>query len=670
MTMVKPVMSCRIRDYMPHRGVLAVFLLVFVIIPVSANVITYDGSGTFGSIQEVINNASAGDSIFLAGGTYYGNILIDRSIVFGALDTNNSPNIVSGASGAGITLAADGVTINGITITGDAPTGLLILSNNNRVSSNTIRSHTRGIDLKSASNNIVSGNVLINNSIGIAVDRNSNSNTFYLNDLNNTVDAFSQSSENTWFSNLQDYQYRSEEFSGPLGNFWEKISLTDSNADGVGDSSYRPENSGSAIPGETGILDQAPLVSAPGEYTLQKLTLPVNATQMNEVFRSGSAQVSGQPGDLQGSLPQGGSDVQYSSNTAPQTSQGTASGPPPNSLYMALSQFWWVIAGAVILSVVAGIWFERTRKKKANNFENDTSSHLSLGNPTLVKKSGMEVQRPLTQELQYAASLPPALEKKYPRAQYLAEGGVSRVFKAWDEKEGRDVAVKVPIRFDEVTGSQFTKELNIWEGLHHKNIVEIYAANIFPLPYIEMEYVDSSLAAMPFPLSKEKATSIVLGIADGIRYAHNQGIIHRDIKPENILVTPEGIPKITDWGLSKAEGTKQSGFIGFSLEYAAPEQLAPNIYGEPGPWTDIYQIGVLYYEMLTGRVPFGGGGMGEVTHSILHDTPVPALSDGENAARINAIITKCLQKKPADRYASVSDLISDLMNVTGTRDLN
>ena len=70
------------------------------------------------------------------------------------------------------------------------------------------------------------------------------------------------------------------------------------------------------------------------------------------------------------------------------------------------------------------------------------------------------------------------------------------------------------------------------------------------------------------------------------------------------------MPKITDWGLSKAQGTKQSGLIGFSLEYAAPEQLAPNLYGEPGPWTDIYQMGVLFYEMLAGHVPFPGTAWG------------------------------------------------------------
>lgn len=226
--------------------------------------------------------------------------------------------------------------------------------------------------------------------------------------------------------------------------------------------------------------------------------------------------------------------------------------------------------------------------------------------------------------------------------------------------------MKVPIRFDEVTGSQFTKELNVWEGLHHKNIVELYAANIFPLPYIEMEYVESSLADLNFPFGEEKAAAIIKGVAEGLRYAHEQGIVHRDIKPGNILLTSDGTPKIADWGLSKAQGTKQSGLIGFSLEYAAPEQLAPNLYGEPGPWTDIYQMGVLFYEMLAGHVPFGGGGMGEITHAILHDEPVPALSGGRDADAINAIIAKCLRKQPQDRYASVADLLKDLKNLNWT----
>ena len=116
--------------------------------------------------------------------------------------------------------------------------------------------------------------------------------------------------------------------------------------------------------------------------------------------------------------------------------------------------------------------------------------------------------------------------------------------------------MKIPIRFDEVTGTQFTKELHVWEGLHHKNIVEIYAANIFPVPYIEMEYVKSALAAMQFPLETKQAVEIVKGVAEGLRYAHEQGIVHRDIKPGNIMITPGGYTENLGLGTLKSRGDK------------------------------------------------------------------------------------------------------------------
>jgi len=330
---------------------------------------------------------------------------------------------------------------------------------------------------------------------------------------------------------------------------------------------------------------------------------------------------------------------------------------PPNPVIGFLIQFWWLIPIALFISAAGGIWFERSRKKR--ELLKDYDEPVSSRNATVVAKVVAIPPDQLTDH-EYTAKLPSGLAKKYPDAEYIAEGGVSRVFRVRDEKNKRDAAVKVPIRFDEVTGTQFTKELTVWEGLHHKNIVEIYAANIFPQPYIEMEYVASSLAEKRFPFNQKKAISVLIGVAEGLAYAHQQGIVHRDIKPGNILLTFEEVPKITDWGLSKEQGRKQSGIIGFSLEYAAPEQLAPSLYGEPGPWTDIYQLGVLFYEMLTGNVPFTGNGMGEITHAILHNELSPGIKDGKNADLINKIIARCLRKKSSERYASVKELLEDL----------
>lgn len=626
-------------------------LLLLLISPISANVFTYDGKGNTGSIQDLINTTSNGDSIYLAAGTYHENLLINRAIVFGALDTNNLPEIVSsGTSDAGITLASDGITLNGVNISGTAPHGLLVQSNNNRISAVTVRDLDNGIGLKSAMGNIFSENTLVNNSVGIEVDRSSRSNIFYLNYLDNPKQVVAISADNSWSSGRQAYQYSGHDFSGLVGNFWKGYESTDSNGDGIWDLPYTIP---SAIPNQnagTENIDRAPLVSTPASYTLiSSATLP-NTSPLDRRLQLPEFPASQQ----QGYPP---------SSPGPSSPSGANPSGQFNPFLPILVQYWWVIPIAIVISAVAGIWFERKWKRRGR-LEGDTEDNNATSrNVTVVKKTVPPEDSTGQDQLHYAARLPPALEKKYPTAEYVAEGGVSRVFRAWDEKENREVAVKIPIRFDEVTGTQFTKELYVWEGLHHKNIVEIYAANIFPVPYIEMEYVASSLATLKFPIATEKALTIIKGAAEGLCYAHEQGIVHRDIKPDNIMIAPDGTPKISDWGLSKAEGTKQSGLIGFSLEYAAPEQLAPNLYGEPGPWTDIYQLGVLFYEMLSGNVPFRGGGMGEVTHAILHDEPLPLVVEGQNANLIRDIIAKCMAKKPQDRYGSVVQLLDDLKKV-------
>ena len=179
-----------------------------------------------------------------------------------------------------------------------------------------------------------------------------------------------------------------------------------------------------------------------------------------------------------------------------------------------------------------------------------------------------------------------------------------------------------------------------------------------------MEYAPSSLAAIPLPVPEEKAVGILLGIARGIAYAHKKGIVHRDIKPENILLTAEGVPRITDWGLGKAiSDTRQSSMIGFSPVYAAPEQIAPHRYGRPGPATDIYQLGMLLCEMLTGAPAFRCEGLHDLNTAILEDTPVIPRIIGRHRNELEKIILRCLAKKPEDRYPSVADLIRDLESV-------
>jgi serine/threonine protein kinase len=283
------------------------------------------------------------------------------------------------------------------------------------------------------------------------------------------------------------------------------------------------------------------------------------------------------------------------------------------------------------------------------------------GNATVIGDPALPLPEPTSRHPGPGVPFPPSLEKRFLHPEFIGEGGLARVFRAQNAKTGMTVAVKVPVRFDEVTGTHFTRDIVFWQGLEHENIIRIWSSNILPVPYIEMEYAPSSLAAIPLPLPEERAVGILLGIARGIAYAHEKGIVHRDIKPENILLTADGVPKITDWGLGKAIGdTRKSSIIGFSPAYAAPEQIAPHRYGRPGPATDIYQLGMLLCELLTGKPVFRGEGMHDLNTAILEDIPVIPRWNGRHRDMLEKIILRCLAKKPEDRYDSVAGLIRDL----------
>ncbi|WOF16228.1 serine/threonine protein kinase [Methanoplanus sp. FWC-SCC4] len=257
--------------------------------------------------------------------------------------------------------------------------------------------------------------------------------------------------------------------------------------------------------------------------------------------------------------------------------------------------------------------------------------------------------------------LPAELTERYMDARYIKRGGTARVFFAKTRDTGKTVAVKIPISFDERTGRSFLKEMNIWEELSHENIVRVFSVNILPVPYVEMEYFKNSLADVSKPVEPDFALKIIKGIAEGLSYAHNAGIIHRDIKPQNILLSDENIPKITDWGLGKILGdSAETRTLAFSLNYAAPEQVAPKTFGRSDNRTDIFQLGILFYELMTGSLPFSGEGIGEFSNAIINDNPKKPSQINPEAKKFDRIILKCLHKNPDERYQTINDLIRDL----------
>ncbi|WP_048149655.1 protein kinase [Thermococcus sp. AM4] len=267
--------------------------------------------------------------------------------------------------------------------------------------------------------------------------------------------------------------------------------------------------------------------------------------------------------------------------------------------------------------------------------------------------------------VQLPADFPPQLAYRYTDVELIGKGGFARVYKA-KRKDGKIVAVKIPLSLDENTGRAFLREITNWLHLKHPNIVRLYDANILPIPFLEMEYCESSLEKLPKPLPVDVASYIVFNITEGLKYAHSRGIIHRDLKPSNILLK-NGTPKISDWGLSKAMAeTHSTTLASFTPFYASPEQTSRR-FGKPDHRSDIWQLGVIFYQLVTGRLPFEGDDLIEVVSRIATDEPIPPGELNPEAKDVEHIILTCLRKDMEERYQSVAELQFELATYLGVR---
>ncbi|ALM75539.1 serine/threonine-protein kinase [Thermococcus barophilus] len=268
-------------------------------------------------------------------------------------------------------------------------------------------------------------------------------------------------------------------------------------------------------------------------------------------------------------------------------------------------------------------------------------------------------------------NFPPELLDKYELLEFLGEGGFAKVFKAKRKDDGKIVALKIP-RIDEKTSKTFIKEVSTWFHLNHPNIVKLYDVDILPIPYLEMEYIEGvklngktirDLDKYPKPVDEKTALNLIKGIASGLKYAHNKGIYHRDLKPLNILLKSDLMPKITDWGLAKI-GTMSPGrsVMGYTPLYASPEHLMPSKYGHTDARTDIWQLGVTFYELLTGKLPFEGYTYEEVFGKIVDENYkfIPPSKIDPALSKYDVIFEKLLAKKKEARYQSVDEFLKDL----------
>ena len=252
----------------------------------------------------------------------------------------------------------------------------------------------------------------------------------------------------------------------------------------------------------------------------------------------------------------------------------------------------------------------------------------------------------------------------------LGRGGMGVVYKARQKKLNRLVALKMVLSGGHASPdalARFLVEAQAVAALQHPNIVQIYEVGEHDsLPHFSLEFVDGApldRALAGKPQKPVDAARLVETLSRAMHFAHNHSILHRDLKPANILLTSDGVPKITDFGLAKKlEGdssqTKDGSIMG-TPSYMAPEQARGEMKNL-GPSADIYSLGAMLYEMLVGRPPFLGTTPFETILQVIKEEPVPpSRLIGKLPPDVETICLKCLQKEPAKRYATAELLAED-----------
>ncbi len=269
----------------------------------------------------------------------------------------------------------------------------------------------------------------------------------------------------------------------------------------------------------------------------------------------------------------------------------------------------------------------------------------------------------------------PAEFGRYRILRLLGRGGMGAVYLAQDSQLGRQVALKVPF-FDVSESPQraerFVREARSAAVLQHPNICTVFdAGQIEGQPFITMAYIGGKPLEDEIepeaPMPQIRAAEIVRKIALALDHAHRKGIVHRDLKPANVMMAADGEPVVMDFGLAKrvvdvdrneVRLTRDGGLLG-TPSYMAPEQVKGEV-SAIGPATDIYSLGVMLFEMLTGRTPFTGG-MTVVIGQIL-TAPAPPVKEfrPDVDSRLDAICRKAMAKEPADRFSSMAELANAL----------
>jgi serine/threonine protein kinase len=244
------------------------------------------------------------------------------------------------------------------------------------------------------------------------------------------------------------------------------------------------------------------------------------------------------------------------------------------------------------------------------------------------------------------------------------------VYRATDVNTGRTVAIKLPdpeMDGDQIFAQRFQREQEIGKHFDHPGVMKVLADDHRSQNYMVSEWAEGNLLRQILTeekkISPERAVKIALGVCQVLGYIHNHGIVHRDLKPEHVMVDSQGNIKLVDFGLAGQTGAARITFANLSQFTTSPEYISPEqVTGKRGDGrSDLYGLGVMLYEMVTGRVPFVGANAFSIMNDRLLRNPIPPREiDRSISPQLQEVIYRALEREPQNRYANAHDFAFDL----------